>query len=412
MSFNFGAFAGGAAEGIQRGTEIARKRQEMEHIDAEEKRKSEYESELKKHDDEYQAKRAERIKQNDALLNPDSAQPRPIQDAAAIARSPAPIARSPAPIALQNPTAVPLTDAITQAANGLPSQAQAKKPATVESINDILDNLVGRARIDMKYGKADAASILQLHQAKQKLEEEGVNHAVGLIQAGDIQGGIDDFNKSGKYSGVKLIGSKPIKDKVYGNDFDGYEVTVEHPDGRHETINTISYMKQRVGMDKLLEYANKTATLKETERHNKASEKNDSLKLATTEGSTAEIKNVRFLLQNGLAKNPIEAWRMAKAGSTPSGERIISDGNGGVIVVDQDSGGILKFDRHGEEKAIRQGSGKGAQPAPQGKQPGTESDIHSKFAADPAMKGLRLGSPAPKGVEVFNEQGQLIGHYN
>lgn len=401
MSFNLGAFAGGLSDGIQRGTEIARKRQEMERIDAEEKRKSEYEAELKKHDDEYQAKRAERIKQNEALINPESAQPRPIQDSAAIARSPA-------PIALQNPMAAPPTGAISQAANGLQSESLAKKPATLDSINDILDDLMGRARIDMKYGKADAASVLQLHQVKKKLEDEGVDHAIGLMQAGDIEGGLNDFNSVGKYSGVKLVGSKPIKDKIYGNDFDGYEVTVEHPDGRQETINTVSYMKQRVGMDKLLDHAHKTATLKETERHNKASEK----KLTATDGSTAEIKNVRFLLQNGIAKNPVEAWRMARAGSTPSGERIISDGNGGVIVVDQEGGGIIKFDRHGEEKAIRQGSGKGAQPAPQARQAGVESDIHSKFAADPAMKGFRLGSPAPKGVEVFNEQGQLIGHYN
>ena len=65
MAFNFGAFAGGAAEGITRGTAIAEKRQEMERKDAEEKRKSEYEAELKKHDEEYQAEREKRIKQNE-----------------------------------------------------------------------------------------------------------------------------------------------------------------------------------------------------------------------------------------------------------------------------------------------------------------------------------------------------------
>jgi hypothetical protein len=100
---------------------------------------------------------------------------------------------------------------------------------------------------------------------------------------------------------------------------------------------------------------------------------------------------------------------MAKSGSTPSGERIISDGAGGVIVIGQDSGAISKIDRRGDQKVMREGSGA---EQPHGAQPVVEHDTPSRFAADPAMKGHQMGKVTPQGVEVLDSSGKLVGHYN
>lgn len=39
------------------------------------------------------------------------------------------------------------------------------------------------------------------------------------------------------------------------------------------------------------------------------------------------------------------------------------------------------------------------------------ADLANRFAADPAMKSMRLGSLKPEGREVFDAAGKLIGHY-
>lgn len=38
-------------------------------------------------------------------------------------------------------------------------------------------------------------------------------------------------------------------------------------------------------------------------------------------------------------------------------------------------------------------------------------DVSGRFSVDGAMKGMRLGSPTPRGYEVFDANGKLIGHY-
>lgn len=38
-------------------------------------------------------------------------------------------------------------------------------------------------------------------------------------------------------------------------------------------------------------------------------------------------------------------------------------------------------------------------------------DITSRFAADPSMRGMRQGNQTPRGVEVYDQSGRLVGHY-
>lgn len=51
-------------------------------------------------------------------------------------------------------------------------------------------------------------------------------------------------------------------------------------------------------------------------------------------------------------------------------------------------------------------------PIPQDQQRAKHTDITSRMAADPAMKGNRPGRLVPKGIEVIDSSGRVIGHYN
>lgn len=56
----------------------------------------------------------------------------------------------------------------------------------------------------------------------------------------------------------------------------------------------------------------------------------------------------------------------------------------------------------------QQGSSQSASQA----QTAGQQDIGTKFAADPAMRGRTMGKQTPKGVEVFDANGKLIGYYD
>lgn len=51
-------------------------------------------------------------------------------------------------------------------------------------------------------------------------------------------------------------------------------------------------------------------------------------------------------------------------------------------------------------------------PIPQNPQKAKHTDITSRMAADPAMKGNRPGRLVPNGIEVIDSSGRVIGHYN
>ena len=112
----------------------------------------------------------------------------------------------------------------------------------------------------------------------------------------------------------------------------------------------------------VMEYAMKNADFQEKVRHNQAQEKIDAAKAqAGGADSTSEIKNVKYLLDNKIAGTPAEAWKMVQTGKTPAGDKIVSDGMGGVLIANPDSGRVVKLDASGREKELRPGNS--AQPA-------------------------------------------------
>ena len=378
MGFNLGAFAGGAAQGVSRGMEVKKGIADAEFTEKERSRK---EAEWKK-DDEWKQERsayqtsAQKFQANQEAYNK---------------------------AVMENPAAA----------------ATLPKPAA-PGLHDEFRDIVELTRIDVAHGKKGADTLFPMIQNLKRMEDEGLTQTLQQALAGDTQGALKTFASTGEKRDIEGIrfepsefdpgnGIKPIKSRV-----------MVFPDGRRmDAVGTLWAQQQAkdligsvVNQQKLnndtarteATVAHQQGTLGETVRHNKASEANDKIKAQQTVvgESTSEIRNVKFLLQNNIAANALEAWKMVKTGTTPAGEKIISDGAGGVLVVNHEGGQISKIDRRGRTSVIREGEGD--EPAVQ--------DVHARFAADQAMAGYRLGNQTAQGVEVLDASGKLAGHYN
>ena len=393
MSFNFGAFAGGVGTGYMASKEQQRKdaeekrrqseyeredayRKEMEGItspdDAHKVKLAEYE---KKKQTEIEASTAAKVVGNPIVARGITTAPTSSMSAASFGESMEPRSEG-NPLAPSRPVSTPSS---IIAANGIgasnvmrqeiakPEQAAPLEAPKAPGINDWLDFATKRAAIDVKHGKLNGLGMMQLAQARKQLMDEGVDEAVMKFQQGDATGGLESFNASGKYIGAKLVG-EPQRSEF---DYNGVKmpttiVTLKLPDGRTETINTAQYGTSRIKAENQFSAAmdmlkheqtgkHQDKTLKEASRHNVASEGIARTKAAEgTEATTAEIKNVNFLIKNGIAKDAKQGWEMVKTGRTPTGEHVVSDGRGGAMVIDRDNGKVSKLDRSGKEVVLRQ----------------------------------------------------------
>lgn len=125
---------------------------------------------------------------------------------------------------------------------------------------------------------------------------------------------------------------------------------------------------------------------------------------------TAMEANAQLLVDTGKAVN------LSDAIDKLNGRSVKTDGLGNIVLVDRYSGDITSVSGNGKQKTIVQGSGNKAAIDKQGmgntpvENAKTAPDV--RFSSDPAMKGYKLGKAVQgKGVEVFDANGKLIGHY-
>ena len=341
MGFNLGAFAGGAAQGVTRGMEVRKGIADAEFTEKERARK---EAEWKK-DDEWQKKRsayqttAQKYQASQEAYNK---------------------------AVMENPAAA----------------ATLPKPAA-PGLHDEFKDIVELTRIDVAHGKKGADALFPMIQNLKRMEDEGLTQTLQQALAGDTQGALKTFASTGEKRDIEGIkfepsefdpgnGMKPIKSMV-----------MVFPDGRRmDAAGTLWAQQQAkdlvgsvVNQQKLKNDTTRTeatvahqqGTLGETVRHNKASEQILANKAAAGGDTTAEIKNINYLLQHKIAKDEKDAWEMVRTGKTPGGDKVISDGVGGVIVTDPE-GNITKYDSRGKAKVIKGAAG----------QPGAVRDL-SKY---------------------------------
>ena len=402
MAMNWGAFAGGAADGYRKQSEDLRKQSEEKRKQEEAEREDAYRKEIEgivSPDDAHKGKVAEYEKaKKQAEIESSSA-----ATAAKVVANPvaAQGIRLPAstfaedtaqrvesnPLAPSGPATSPSSVIAANglgAANAMRQEVAKPEPAVspdapkAPGLNDWLEFATKRAAIDVKHGKMNGLGMMQLAQARKQLMDEGVDEAVMKFQQGDFAGGLETFNASGKYVGAKLVG-EPQRGEF---DYNGVKmpttiVTMQLPDGRTETINTAQYGTARIKAENQFsalmnlakhkdDKAHQSATLKETSDHNRAMEGIARTKAAEgAEATTAEIRNIEYLVKNGIVKDRAEGWESIRTGKTPAGDIIKPDGMGGLFVIDPKDGKITKNDGRGKETVIRPGAGGAQQGAAQ-----------------------------------------------
>ena len=261
---------------------------------------------------------------------------------------------------------------------GATSPAEANTPAATgigsaqTPFNPSEDHLIALAkfRSDWRLNKGDYNGALEEHKnamafAADKLKKEDavrnrvVDATIGGIARGDYSGVsqvyamIPDGNK---LAGIGKNKDGTITMKIVDNDGNPLpDATFKNDEHLANTIKSVSDPKTI-----LTYWDTEFKRMIDLKKANSEAAK-------TVENTTAEIKNISYLLNNGIAKNQKEAWEMVRTGKTPGGDKVISDGVGGVIVTDPE-GTITKYDSRGKAKVIKGAAG----------QPGAVRDL-SKY---------------------------------
>ncbi len=407
MGFNLGAFAGGAAKGYSEGLENQRKQGE------EKRRQDQADWEKKRRDDQeaFNKEAMETFFPNgqptvDRASPPAANNPQSVVKVNNVGFGPSNgiAAAMPATPSAQDRLMPDSTEPVTTAQDGAPKSVIATgvslpKPKTDDAQQatqgwgdafaknpDLFgdpETMLKLGKLAMKYNQPDALAWLERGH---KAYKENAIAALQRLAAGDVDGAEEAYNKSGK-GRVKINREQ--------NPDGSYSVT-ELTTGTKHNVNALPELKSYLSPDHYFKMLNDERQLAEHERHNKEGEKSQGKIIEETrrhnvvsegialakakesgEGTTSEIKNVTFLIKNGVAKTPQEAWEMVKTGKTPAGEQVHFGNDGSVAIANRDSGRITKYDEDGKEVVIRPGKGaapgadappiQGAKKAPDGK---------------------------------------------
>lgn len=327
MGWNLGIMAGGAADGYRKQSEEMRKQADQKRQDEAAKRDADYQKELESlstPDAAYRAKLAEHEAKNKTQAGTANTAASVIAAQGAAPAAPVYQAQPPrtftesieqSRVLPSDKSPLPAERGIASAINtAINAPAQPEAAPAPPGLSDTLGYISKRAEIDMKYGKLNGAGMMQLMHATKQLEEEGVKGALLKFHSGDIQGGLAEFNQSGKRR-VKVIGAKPAEVDVGGMKLPTTMITIEDEQGNRQTINPAQTLHSMMTMEKQLDQAARAATTKhqgdtlaETKRNHIATEGIARTKAAEgSEATTAEIKNARVFFPELYAKKPADA---------------------------------------------------------------------------------------------------------
>lgn len=452
--FNLGAFVGGVGTGYAAGKEAERRDKEEARRDKEDARKQ---KEQERQDKEYEREDTYR-KELEGIVSPNDAHKTKLAEyekskrqsevdasttrsAAEVVGNPVaaqgitmpPRSLSPAsfsesmeqqgegnPLAPGRPTIAPSS---VIAANGIgainamraetakPQQiAQSEAPAA-PGFADNMDFLIKRASIDMKHRKLNGQGMMQLMQAKKQLEDEGVRDALLQIHSGDTQAGIDAFNQYGKRR-VKLIDSKQIEAEVGGIKMPTTVVTIEDENGNRQTINAAQALNGFRKLENQLNSALELMKFRQTAGHQKdtLAETRDYHQGVIDAAKTRAANSGGLTLPQQRTNEEIDAARqhVADLGPDEIRRRTQQYSTTGRENPDYDP---MLASRVRQANHRKYGEDTGFADIANPKADAMQ-DIGARFASDPTMKGRRIGNKAPQGVEVFDANGKLIGHYN
>lgn len=427
MGFNLGVMAGGMADGYSKGLEDQRKQQENKRQQDKADREAAY------------------LKEIEALPTPDVAYKESLaayqqatkqaEPEASTAETAAAVVRNPAADGLPGVQAdqqnVPMLGAPTPermpvsiiAKNGIGAaaamRAEAGKPEvkpmpqapTAPGIVDMLNYATKRAAIDLRHNKMDGTGIIQLAQARKQIEDEGLKDALLSIHNGDVQGGIAAFNQFGKRR-VRLVDAQPIEADIGGIKMQSHVVTLEDENGNRQTINAAQALNGMRKMENQLSSAMDMMKFRQNAKH-----QDESLaELRDYHRGVIDVARNKATSGGGLTvpqqrtNEEIQMAREYVAGLSPEEIQRRTQQYSATGRINDEYDPMLaskvrqaQHRKYGEDADFANIASPAADAMP---------DIGAKFAADPVMKSHRLGAKTPKGYEVFDANGKLIGHYN
>lgn len=426
MGLNFGVMAGAAADGFRKQNEEMRKADEDKRKQDQADREAAYLKEveaLQTPDVAYKA----RLEEHQKALNQAELEASTAETAANIVKNPAaggllaPQADESEPL-LGAPTPARAPGSII-AKNGIgavaamnaeaarPEAKQMPQAPTAPGIVDMLDYATKRAAIDMRYGKMDGAGIIQLAQARKQIEDEGFKDALLSIHNGDIQGGVDAFNQYGNRR-VKLVDAKPIEADIGGVKMQSHIVTFEDENGNRQTINAAQALNGMRKMENQLDTAIKLMQHRQNAKHQDETlaEQRDYHRGVIDVAKNKATSSGGLTIPQQRTNAEIDAAREYVAGMTTEEiqRRTAQYSATGRENPDYDPMLASKV-RQAQHRKYGEDADFADVANPKGD---SGPDIGARFASDPVMKGHRLGKQTPQGVEVFDANGKLIGHYN
>lgn len=295
-----------------------------------------------------------------------------------------------APAQLATPMAVGITAPPSQ-----PTQPQTSAQPPRPNANQMLDLKTRIAFTSLKHGKPEG--VIELQQTMEKMRDEGFDKTLQMLkQPGNEQAAFDYFNSLGKEKREFVSAKDGIYVTPTGDKIPTRLVTARSADGTTTVLDTAQMEFQLMKAKDLVDMSQKSRKVGAEEVSAKAKAANGG------GGITLPQQRVNYEIESarkhitGLSPEEIQKRTQqysATGRDNPDYDPLLA---AKVRQANRRKYGIDPyFDTSSDKQATE-----------------TQPDITARFSADPAMKGHRIGNKTPQGVEVLDDSGKLVGHYN
>lgn len=233
---------------------------------------------------------------------------------------------------------------------------------------DILHDTAGYLDLQARHGKYDPQAWMQLGKAMEDVKQEGTVSMFKKLQAGDKDGAIEEWNKTGnmRIKPEDIVDFKPVKSKIGGAEVDTYEISYKRPDGSVMRMNAAQQLDSLDKADKLVSrYYQGTKDKRENrETDAKVTSANASMMNANANASLHKTQQQAAQLNLEQAQLAVSARRKQAAGQelTPNEQAALQVSakdakneyslgynpiNGEPIVFNKDTGEGVRYDNKG-----------------------------------------------------------------
>jgi len=171
-----------------------------------------------------------------------------------------------APVATAPATSPKLDPAVSTKLAAIAPAAGVPKPA---NFNDSLDRQLAILRRKMDRGTLSADEYASRTSALNRMKNEGVQDALGLMAQGRYDEAMSRYNSVGTMRGATIVKAEEGTTKLNGEDVPTHYVTVRNADGTRSTLDVTRAQYQMLDMEKQLAHADRARNSQEQREHRK-----------------------------------------------------------------------------------------------------------------------------------------------